>query len=87
MELSEESVCKRNPEVTWRKYLKSVVIDPGVALNETAAAVFERMDGTRTLGTICTEIMSEFEIDRDSCVKDILSLVREMIEQGLVVTT
>jgi hypothetical protein len=85
MELSEQSVLKRNPELAWRKYLKSVVIDPGVALNETAALVFERMDGTRTLGDICVEIISEFEIDRATCLNDTLSLARDMIEQGFVV--
>jgi hypothetical protein len=87
MELSEQSVLKRNPELAWRKYLKSVVIDPGVALNETAAIVFERMDGTRTLGAICVEIMGEFEIDRATCVNDTLALVRDLIEQGFVVPT
>ena len=29
----------------------------------------------------------EFEIDRDTCVHDTLSLAREMIEQGLIVPT
>jgi hypothetical protein len=85
MAITDDLVLRHSATVTWRQYLKSVVIEPGFALNETAAAVFTRIDGKRTVGDIAREIAEEFSVDLPTCQSDVHELVGEFVERGFVV--
>lgn len=82
--IDEQMVFRTSDKVVWRKYLRSVVIEPGIALNETAAAVFERLDGARTIGQICREVVDEFDVEYSVCLSDTRALVSEMLEHGML---
>lgn len=84
MDIAETLVLQVSSDITWRSYLKSVVIEPGFALNETAAAVFTRIDGVRTVGEIADEVAKEFEVDPAECRDDVRELVAELFERGFV---
>lgn len=84
MDITPQTVLTHNPERLWRQYLKGVVIEPGVALNETAAALFIRINGERTLDQICAELLTEFEADAETCYQDAVEVVTDLLEQGIV---
>jgi len=85
MVITDDLVLRHSSTITWRQYLKSVVIEPGFALNETAAEVFTRIDGKRTVGDIAREIAVEYSVDPSTCHDDVHELVGELVERGFVV--
>jgi hypothetical protein len=85
MVITDDLVLCHSSTVQWRQYLKSVVIEPGFALNETAAAVFTLIDGKRTVGDIAREIAVEYSVDPSTCQSDVHELVGELVERGFVV--
>jgi hypothetical protein len=85
MTITDNLVLRHSSTITWRQYLKSVVIEPGFALNETAAEVFTRIDGKRTVGDIAREIAVEYSVDPSTCHDDVHELVGELVERGFVV--
>jgi hypothetical protein len=84
MTITAELVLKHNPERVWRQYLKGVVVEPGVALNETAAAIFLKIDGQRTLRQICEDLIQEFDVDWDTFFGDASEVVQDLLDQGIV---
>lgn len=83
--LSKEVVPTINENCVWRKYLKGIVIEPGLALNETGALFFEKCDGTRTIEQICELISAEYQVDIEECLHDMLELCAELEEQEILV--
>jgi coenzyme PQQ synthesis protein D (PqqD) len=84
MDITPQTVLFHNPERIWRQYLKGVVVEPGVALNETAAALFTQVNGERTLEQICTELLNEFDTDAETCYQDAVEVVTDLLEQGIL---
>jgi hypothetical protein len=56
-------------------------------LNETAARIWDLIDGQRTLAEIHQLITKEFEIDPHNAQGDMLELVDNLLEQGALVET
>lgn len=61
----------------------------GLALNESAAAVAKRCDGTRTVRQIVDEIVSEAHaqhpaVEREVVERDVLEMVSELARKGLL---
>ena len=44
-----------------KKELKSIIIEPGMSLNQVAADFYERIDGQREFISIVTEIAEEYD--------------------------
>lgn len=84
MDITAETVFKHNPERTWRKYLKGVVVEPGIALNESATEIFTRVDGKKTFAQICQEVADVFDIDLATSTADTAELLADLKEQGIV---
>jgi hypothetical protein len=84
VDISAERIIQLNPSITWRKYLKGVVVEPGIALNESATEVFLRIDGKRSVGDITRELTSVFEIDHETCLADTVALIADLADQGIV---
>lgn len=53
-------------------------------LNETAARIWELMDGKRDLAEIHQQLLQEFEIDAQQAESDLLELVTGLLEQGAI---
>ena len=53
-----------------------------LALNETAVAVLELCDGTRTIDEISAELKARYETDVSA---DVLNLLRSIAERGFLV--
>ena len=54
------------------------------ALNATAARVWELIASPTTIAAICDTLCLEFEVDRDTCEKDVIDILFELKSVGLV---
>jgi hypothetical protein len=85
MEITEDSRLAPEPSRPARKYLKGMVVEPGLTLNETAADFYTRMDGTRTVGAICQELQEEYDVDYDTLLRDCSEMARQLVDEGAAV--
>jgi hypothetical protein len=59
-------------------------LDAIYALNETAALVWETLDGTNTLRQVLDNVIAEFEVGEAQAEQDLLELVAHLKELGAV---
>ncbi|MCU0265238.1 MAG: PqqD family peptide modification chaperone [Actinomycetia bacterium] len=55
------------------------------SLDPVGAAVVERCDGTRTLGTVLEEVAARYGLDPDDVAEGALSAVRDLVADGFLV--
>ncbi len=48
-------------------------------LNETGAALWNRLDGRRTLHEIMTDFIAEYDVSRDDLAKDVTTLMDDLL--------
>lgn len=57
----------------------------GLELNDAAAAIAQKIDGTRSIATIANELALEHDgASRDAIEKDVVAFVSELSEKGLL---
>lgn len=93
MHLTAQSIVKKSENVIFRKIEDEYILVPLVAsaadvesifnLNETGAAVWERIDGAKKLGDIIEEIKAEYE-DEGQLEDDVLVFLREIADAKLI---
>ena len=94
MSLSMDTVIKKSENVVFRKIEDEYILVPMVAsaadvesiynLNETGAAVWERVDGKKSIKDIIEEIKAEYEDEGNQIENNVISFVREMTEAKLI---
>ncbi|MFH9552866.1 PqqD family protein [Streptomyces sp. NPDC017435] len=84
MTIDAGAVLERSPERNHRTYLKGVVIEPGLALNESAADLYLKLDGEHTLEQLCTDLRSTYDAELDVLVQDAIAVCSELLEEGAV---
>lgn len=82
--MNRHSVPMINPDVAWRRYLKGVVIDPDLALNETAATIFLAIDGQRSVMDIAAIVEQAYSVSLDQATGDCITLLQALIDDSLV---
>jgi len=87
MDLS--TILTKSPDAAFRTYDgQATIVLPSRAqvsvLNEVGSAVWERIDGRRSLQEILDGIMEEFEITRDRALTDLEAFVADLRAQGMV---
>jgi len=55
-------------------------------LNETAARVWEMIDGKRSTEEIQNQMIKEFDIDPTQAEQDLVELIENLLEIGVLVT-
>ncbi len=53
--------------------------------NETTEAFLKHVDGRRTLGDIISEVLAEYDVDREVLGSDMLALADDLAAQGIIV--
>lgn len=53
-------------------------------IEATGRAIWERIDGKRSLGEIVDALLDEYEIDRATCEHEVRAFVTELLDQKLV---
>jgi hypothetical protein len=56
-------------------------------LNELGAVVWKRLDAPVSVAALCEAVTDEFAVDRETCEHDVLKLLAELKDAGLVEET
>jgi hypothetical protein len=55
------------------------------SLDSVGTRVWENIDGTRTVEDLVELVLDEYDADRDQVVADVLRLVEQLTDEGLLV--
>ena len=90
----QDSICKKSPNIVYRTIAQEAILvpiqnDAGdlsqiYALNAVAARVWELLDGERTLMQIAEMIHDEFEVEKETVIKDIKQLSEELLGLNII---
>ena len=53
-------------------------------LDRVGAEIWRLIQTSATVQTICAEIVAAFDVDEETCRRDVMRLVGELLEHGLV---
>lgn len=87
-----DTVLTHNPDCPMRQIGDGLVImapegDTTHSLEEIAAFIWNRIDGTRDLAGVLDTILEAYEVDRPTAEADLLDFCRQMVEARLLVTS
>ena len=96
-EVTLGTICIPSEDVVAREIEGDIVIVPLVAgigdaddelftLNETGQAIWQRLDGERTLGGVAESIAEEFEAPLEKLQADVLGFAGEMTRRRILAT-
>lgn len=85
---------KRNTDFMLRDIAGEVILVPTgaatqqfngmITLNEVAAFIWKNLDESETKEILVDKIMDEFEVDRETAMRDVIGFVSVLYERGLV---
>ncbi|MBN1629022.1 MAG: PqqD family protein [Thermoleophilia bacterium] len=89
------TVCLPSQDVVSRKIDDTIVIVPLTAgigdaddelytLNDTAQAIWEKLDGVRTLGDLVDDLALEFDAGREELEAHVIGFAAAMIDKGIL---
>lgn len=89
-----DTVPRRSENVVFRQVAGEYILVPlagSIAdvesifnLNETGAAVWDKVDGRKSIRDIVAEILAEYEAEGDELERDVISLLDEMADAKLI---
>ena len=87
MDLS--TILTKSPDAAYRTYDgQATIVLPSLArvnvLNEVGSAIWERIDGRRSLAEILDGIVDEFDITRDQAAADLEAFIADLRTHGMV---
>jgi hypothetical protein len=56
------------------------------SLDSVGTRIWENIDGSRTIQDLVDLVLEEYNVDRDQAVSDVLRLVEQLADEGLVVS-
>jgi hypothetical protein len=84
----------KDPDFVFRRIADEIILVPVrrnmgdlesiYSLNETAARVWELLDGRRTLGDLVATLVQEFEVAPGTAETDLRSLLGQLTEAGAI---
>ena len=94
--LSPESICVPSEDVVSREIEGELIIVPiasGIGdmedelytLNETGRAIWQRLDGKRTLGDVATDLTVHYSGSQDQITRDVLGIAGELVKRRILV--
>ena len=94
--ISPKSVCSPSEDVVSREIEGELIIVPiasGIGdledelytLNETGRAIWERLDGKRTLGDVAADLATHYAGPVDQITNDVLGLAQELAKRKIIV--
>jgi hypothetical protein len=94
MKISKNFILKKSENAVFRKIGDEYILVPIAAsvadvesifnLNETGAAIWDKIDGKKSLKEIIEEIAEEYEAEGQQVEMDIVQFVNEMMEAKLI---
>ena len=97
MDISLDSVFSPSEDVVARMIEGELILVPIAAgvgdiedalftLNETGRAIWQRLDGMRTLREIAAELAAEYDSEPGTIEDDILGLVSELLSRRMILS-
>jgi hypothetical protein len=94
--ITPESVCIPSEDVVSREIEGELIIVPiasGIGdledelytFNDTGRAIWQRLDGKRTLRDIAADLAAQYSASPDQITRDVLGLIRELIKRNILV--
>jgi len=91
-----DNICAPSEDVVAREIEGEIIIVPltsGIGdmedelytLNETGKAIWDRLDGARSLRQIATELANEYDAPAGDLERDVLGLATELARRKMVV--
>lgn len=94
--MNPTTILKQSPEVVFRKIEEEYLLMPLAAtggdvdslfnLNQTGGAIWEKIDGKKTLAEIIDELQGEYDRDRETIEREVIDFVTEIKDAGLIST-
>ena len=72
------------PNLIIRKFKKGILLDSGVALNDTAAFILEHCNGSNTVRDIMLSIQKEYNINQEIAKDDVIECIQALIDNGTI---
>ncbi len=96
VKLNKQGIYSVSEDVVAREIEGEIIIVPLVAgigdleddlftLNETGKAIWDKLDGQRTLNEAITELSAEYQAAAGEIERDILGLVQELVNRRILV--
>ena len=96
MAVNLKTYYKTSDKVVTRKIEENLIIVPlneGIgdldaemySLNITGIAVWDKLDGTKSLDTVITETAQEYHISYDKIKEDVIEIVKQLLKKGFLV--
>jgi hypothetical protein len=87
--MSPDSLLHRNADVIAAGLSdQTVLLNPAdwtyVHFNETAARIWEVLEQPRSVASVIEALMSDYEIDRSTCEREVETFVKEMSGRGFI---
>lgn len=94
-EVTLDTICAPSDDVVAREIEGEIIIVPLVAgigdaddelytLNETGQAIWQQLDGERTLGDVVSALVAAFDAPRANIEADVLGFAGEMAQRGIL---
>lgn len=85
------AIFKKNEGIIFEKvddaYLLMLDSDDdgkGVYISNTAVEIFDLCDGNHSLKDLIDAIMSEYDVDFDTCAADVENCIESLVLQGII---
>lgn len=90
-----DSICEPSSDVVARVIENEIIIVPLVAgigdivdelytLNETGKAIWQKLDGEKTLGQVAGELAGEFSSSAGKIERDVIGFASELLQRGML---
>ena len=82
---SLSSVPRAVEDVIARSYKSGIMMDNGLALNETAADIYRRCDGKTTIGDLIKTYGITYAIDHETATGDVQSVLSHLVDHQAII--
>ena len=84
-----EKIPKKNPDIIWKNVRgETVLLNPEsgkyYGLNKVGCAFWEKVDGKKTVAEIATLLLEEFDVEKETLIKDLEELMANLIANNLL---
>lgn len=90
--IEPSAIIRRNKEVLSGKIDEEVVmmsVEKGnyYSLDLVASRVWELLEEPTTLRALCDQLLEEYEVDRETCERDVLEFLDKLRDQEIILTS
>jgi hypothetical protein len=85
------SVVRRNPQISTAPLVDELVmldVNRGAyyGLDEIASYIWEQLEAPRQVADLCRHLLEVYEVERQTCQRDVLELLESLHDKGLVLS-